>query len=130
MAPQDMHPLELKQRADGILEKAAQELKELLQDAAGAVGTFPLFPGTPTHAIEAEPMTWDPSQRGCIVVIPDGELKELTMSVNPTMDGHLFPMDDLKEAHLSTMEYLIYAHGGVQELSKFMEEKRRQARRG
>ncbi len=128
MAPQDIHPMELKQRADEVLEKATQELKELLQDAAAQINPFPLFPGTPTKAIEAEPAEWDPSQRGCIVVRPDGQMSELVMNAYANTDGSLFPIDDLREPNFSPLEYIIYAYGGIQELAKLMMERRKQAR--
>src|SRR3990172_11790948 len=73
-------PLEYKTEADEALDRLAQRLRRLLQEAAGRLEPFPPFPGAFfTHRIEIEAPGADSPERGCVVLAPDGELYELLM---------------------------------------------------
>jgi hypothetical protein len=81
--PED--PLEYKAEADAALDRLAQRLRGLLQEAAGELDPFPPFPGAFfTYGIEVEAPGVDSAERGCVVLAPDGELYELLMGQDMT----------------------------------------------
>ncbi|MCH7522928.1 MAG: hypothetical protein IH920_04045, partial [Chloroflexi bacterium] len=62
-------PLEYKAEADAALDRLAQRLRRLLQEAAGRLDPFPPFPGAFfTHGIEIEAPGVDSPERGCVVL--------------------------------------------------------------
>lgn len=72
-----------KAQADMALERAALQLRQLLEEAAGALRPFPPFPGAFfTNAIEVESEAAEDPGRGCVVVCEDGELYELKISID------------------------------------------------
>ena len=78
-------PLEYKAEADAALDRLAQRLRRLLQEATGRLDPFPPFPGAFfTHGIEIEATGVDSPERGCVVLAPDGELYELEMGQDLT----------------------------------------------
>ena len=83
MSAGNLDPLQTKAAADEIVERAAEQLGELLRLAATRLRPFPPFPGAFfTNAIEAEPDGAADVDRGCVVVCEDGELYELQMGVD------------------------------------------------
>src|ERR1700693_1180396 len=76
-------PLERKAAADLILDRAAQQLRLLLAEAAKELRPFPPFPGAFfTNAIEVNLEGAERPNLGCIVVADDGELYELEMKID------------------------------------------------
>jgi hypothetical protein len=76
-------PLARKTQADLIIERAAQQLRALLQEAARELRPFPPFPGAFfTNAVEVSLEGVERSDFGCFVVGDDGGLYELEMRVN------------------------------------------------
>ena len=76
-----------KAQADMALERAALQLRQLLEEAAGQLRPFPPFPGAFfTNAIEVEAEGADSPERGCVVVCEDGELYELKMNIDFSED--------------------------------------------
>jgi hypothetical protein len=72
-----------KQQADLIVERTAQQLKLLLEEAAKALRPFPPFPGAFfTNAVEVELEGVERPDIGCIVVGEDGGLYELQMEID------------------------------------------------
>ena len=72
-----------KAQADMALERAALQLRQLLEEAAKQLRPFPPFPGAFfTNAIEVESDAAEDSERGCVVVCEDGELYELKISID------------------------------------------------
>ena len=77
-----------KAQADMLLERAALQLRQLLEEAAGQLRPFPPFPGAFfTNAIEVEADHAEASERGCVVVCEDGELYELKMTIDFSEDA-------------------------------------------
>ena len=77
-----------KAQADMLLERAALQLRQLLEEAAGQLRPFPPFPGAFfTNAIEVEAASAETSERGCVVVCEDGELYELKMTIDFSEDA-------------------------------------------
>ena len=82
MAPLD-DPMARKAQADMALERAALQLRQLLEEAAKQLRPFPPFPGAFfTNAIEVESEAAADPERGCVVVCEDGELYELKISID------------------------------------------------
>jgi hypothetical protein len=73
-----------KGQADLVLERAALQMRQLLEEAAAELRPFPPFPGAFfTNAIEIEaPGVEEAQRRGCIVVCEDGGLYELEMKID------------------------------------------------
>ena len=71
-----------KTQADLIIERAAQQLRALLEDTAKQLRPFPPFPGAFfTNAVEVNLEGVERSDVGCIVVGEDGGLYELEMKI-------------------------------------------------
>jgi hypothetical protein len=72
-----------KTQADMVVERAAQQLKLLLEETARALRPFPPFPGAFfTDAVEVSLEGVERPDLGCIVVAADGGLYELEMKID------------------------------------------------
>jgi hypothetical protein len=72
-----------KTQADLVVERAAQQLRLLLEEAARALRPFPPFPGAFfTNAVEVDLEGVERADIGCIVVGEDGGLYELEMKID------------------------------------------------
>jgi hypothetical protein len=125
-------PLEYKIEADDALDRLAQRLRRLLQEAAGRLDPFPPFPGAFfTHGIEIEAPGVESPERGCIVLAPDGELYELEMG----QDVAALALDQtdpvaLREEKLKRLEdlhprdYVVYAYNALAKVVELLLERR------
>lgn len=121
-------PLARKDEADLILERTADQLRRLLQEAAAELRPFPPFPGAFfTNAIEVEPEGGERTDLGCVVVCEDGELYELQMSVDfskesgdpvSARDETLKPLENLHPG-----DYILYAYEALKRVTEFLLEK-------
>ncbi len=97
------------------LERAALQLKQLLEEAAGELRPFPPFPGAFfTNAIEVEAPGAEDPERGCVVVCEDGGLYELQMKIDfsdeqtdpvSARDEKLVKLDDLHPRDYIALAY-------------------------
>lgn len=79
----DSEAMARKTQADLTLERAAQQLRALLQETARALRPFPPFPGAFfTNAVEVSLEGVERPDIGCIVVGDDGGLYELEMKID------------------------------------------------
>ncbi len=126
MEEKNLEPGAAAAKADKLVAKTAQEMKELLQYLAAQLFPFPYFLGsTEVRAIEAEPGGVKRADRGCVVVCADGELYEFTMKMAGPGTGIDFGMDrtdEVKPVELPPEDYIAYAYHGIKELSKLLEE--------
>ena len=113
-------PLAQKAKADAAIERAAQSLRQLLQEAVARLDPFPPFPGAFfTLAIEAEPDAASHADRGCVVVGPDGELYELTMGLElppgpgEPADPVSMRKEEIKPLELHPRDYAVYAYNAL-----------------
>jgi hypothetical protein len=113
-------PLVQKAKADAAIERAAQSLRQLLQEAVARLDPFPPFPGAFfTLAIEAEPDAASHADRGCVVVGPDGELYELTMGLElppgpgEPADPVSMRKEEMKPLELHPRDYVVYAYNAL-----------------
>ena len=117
---EQLEPLASKAEADAIVERAAQGLRQLLQEAVARLDPFPPFPGAYfTLAIEAEPDAASQPDRGCVVVGPDGELYELTMGLElppgpgEPADPVSMRKEELTKLDLHPRDYVVYAYNAL-----------------
>ncbi len=130
-------PLEYKAEADEALDRLAQRLRRLLQEAAGQLEPFPPFPGAFfTHGIEIEAPGVESSERGCVVLAPDGELYELEMGQDVTAltldqtDPVAMREEKLKRLEeLHPREYVVYAYNALTKVVEILLERRAEAER-
>jgi hypothetical protein len=117
---QQFDPLEAKAQADAIVERAAEGLRQLLQEAVARLDPFPPFPGAYfTLAIEAEADAASYADRGCVVVGPDGELYELVMGLEPPpgpgepADPVSMRQEEMRKLDLHPRDYVVYAYNAL-----------------
>lgn len=124
-------PLEYKAEADAALDRLAQRLKRLLQEAASKLDPFPPFPGAFfTYGIEVEAPGVDSPERGCVVLAPDGELYELVIGQDVTAlaldqtdpvalrDEKLEKLEDLHPR-----DYIVYAYAALTKVVELLLER-------
>ncbi len=107
---------------DDTLAETCGRLEAMVADLCGRLTPFPAFMGMTTiQAVELEPALNPKTDRGCVVVTPDGMIAELDVTAIPGVVGVLEvdqveefkPLDDL-----SAEEYLIYLVAAVRALSE------------
>ena len=106
-------------QADGILNETNAELHNLLIGLATSVENFPGFLGMETvQAVEIEPIAGFPD-RGCIVVTPEGFLKELVLSILPGASalGGYEQSEQLKDLDLPPEEETVYLYRAIKLLA-------------
>ena len=130
-------PLEYKAEADAALDRLAQRLRRLLQEAAGRLDPFPPFPGAFfTHGIEIEAPGVDSPERGCVVLAPDGELYELEIGQDMTAlaldqtDPVALRDETLKKLEdLHPRDYIVYAYSALTRVVELLLERQAEAKR-
>ena len=113
---------ELTTGIDEILDATAGKLEAMLAELCGRLVPFPAFMGMTTiQAVELEPALNPKTDRGCVVVTPDGMIAELDVTAIPGVVGVL-EVDQVEEfkplEDLSPEEYLIYLAAAVRTLSE------------
>ena len=124
-----------KAQADLIVERAALQLRQLLQEAAVQLRPFPPFPGAFfTNAIEVEAPAAEMPERGCVVVCEDGELYELKMTIDFSDDAQdpVSARDEklTKLEDLHPRDYLVLAFEALTRVSEALLERAEQGARG
>ena len=119
-------PLVKRAIADAVMQRASIELNKLLVDLAAALDPFPNFMGVSSiQAVEVEPSGVSNPDNGCVVVCPDGELRELVLRMipGPFDMGGVEQTDEMAELEVPAGEYVAYAYAAVEELLKLLEER-------
>ena len=125
-------PLEYKAEADAALDRLAEQLRRLLQEATAQLDPFPPFPGAFfTHGIEIEAPGVDSPDRGCVVLAPDGELYELEMGEDVAAlaldqtDPVAMREEKLKKLEeLHPRDYVVYAYSALTRVVELLLERR------
>jgi hypothetical protein len=122
----ETEPMARKLQADVVIETAATQMRELLQEAVALLGPFPPFPGSFfTYGIEVEGGAAEGAERGCVVLGPDGELYELEISIDFTQ-GNTDPVaardESLKPLELHPRDYLVYAYNALTRVTELLME--------
>ena len=106
---------------DNLLDETTAKLEAMLSGLCGRLRPFPAFMGMTTiQAVELEPALIPKTDRGCVVVTPDGLIAELDITAIPGVVGVL-EVDQVEEfkplEDVSSEEYLIYLVAAVRALS-------------
>ena len=102
--------------ADAALEAEALRLHDLVSEIAARLRPFPAFLGMATiQAVELEPGIKGMPDRGCVVVLPDGQICELELKLMPGAEGvsDVDQTDQFTELDLPPEEYIVYAAAAV-----------------
>ena len=107
---------------DDVLAETCGRLEAMVAELCGRLVPFPAFMGMTTiQAVELEPALNPKTDRGCVVVTPDGMVAELDVTAIPGVVGVL-EVDQVEEfkplEDLSPDEYLIYLAAAVRALSE------------
>ena len=125
-------PMQRKREADRLLDETASKLRELLRSACLQLDPFPLFPGTlAVQAIECEPPRHAGPERGCVVVMGDGELYELELGfdMKEVAEGlvpdlfHARKETTRKLDDLHPLDATNYAYNGLREVTRLLLER-------
>lgn len=116
-----VEPLARKAQSDLILDRAAEGLRTIVKDLTAQLNPFPPFPGAFfTYGIEVEPEAAARTDRGCVVLGPDGEFYEFELGIDlEGLDpsGYADPVamrkEELKKLDLHPREYVVYAHNAI-----------------
>jgi hypothetical protein len=107
--------------ADSVLRDAAARLKELLAELAQSLRPFPAFLNMDSlQAVELEPPFAPTADHGCVVVLPEGEICEMDLSMMPGIQG-IMDIDQVErftELELPDDEYIVYAATAIRLLSQ------------
>jgi hypothetical protein len=124
----DNDPLARKAHADLVVERAAQQLREILRAAVASIDPFPPFPGSfYCYGIEVEPGVLQGPDRGCIVVGQDGELYEMIMRIDFSAGDDADPVamrdEEMKKLEdLLPQEYIVLAHQAIKAVVEYQLE--------
>jgi hypothetical protein len=134
----DVHDvLARKTQADMIVDRASQQLRLLLEQAAKQLRPFPPFPGAFfTNAVEVNLEGVERPDLGCIVVADDGELYELEMHIDfgeefgDVVDPVQARDETLKKLEdLHPRDYVVLAYNALTQLTELLIEQAEQAQR-
>ena len=123
-------PLSYKDEADAALERAADRLRRVLQEAVARLDPFPPFPGAFfSYGIEIEAPGAESRDLGCVVLAPDGELYELRMGQDvPALELEMadpvaLRQEELKPLDLHPRDYVIYAYHALSKVVELLLER-------
>ena len=107
---------------DDALAEMCGTLEAMVAELCGRLTPFPAFMGMTTiQAVELEPALNPKTDRGCVVVTPDGMIAELDVTAIPGVVGVL-EVDQVEEfkplEDLLPEEYLIYLAAAVRALTE------------
>jgi hypothetical protein len=126
MSNEETDPLAHKAHADLIVERAAEQLRRLLHEAAQKLDPFPPFPGAFfTYGIEVEADGLASSERGCVVLGPDAEFYELEIEIDFSQDATdpVAARDErLKKLDLHPCDYVVYAYHALSKVVELLLE--------
>ncbi len=113
--------------ADAAVERAAQELREVLTALATSLEPFPGFQGMTTlQAVEVELPGGGNRDLGCVVIGPDGLLYELILRniPGPMEYGDTDQVDELRELDLKPQEFIPYAYQAIKQLANLHRQRK------
>ena len=119
-------PLVKRAVADAVMQRASIELSRLLAELAAALDPFPDFAGLDSiQAVEVEPPGVANRDNGCIVVCPDGELRELALRMipGPFDIGGVEQTAEMTDLDLPPGERVAYAYAAALQLIRILEER-------
>jgi hypothetical protein len=122
-------PLDYKNEADLVLERAADRLRAVLKEAASRLDPFPPFPGAFfSYGIEIEAPGIESADVGCVVLGQDGELYELKVGQDvPALDMEMTdPVacgTGTQALELHPRDYLVYGYNALVKVVELLLER-------
>ena len=121
MNPKQDGKEDIQAAGESVLQDAAARLRELLAELAQKLQPFPAFLNMDSlQAVELEPPFAPTVDHGCVVVLPEGEICEMDLSVMPGIQG-IMDIDQVErftELELPDEEYIVYAATAIRLLSQ------------
>ena len=117
MSSGESNPKQPHVEAEALIAETASRLREIVADLASRLRPFPSFLNMVTvQAIELEPVPAANQDRGCVVVLPSGEICEIDLMVLPGIEGirDFDSVEQIKELELPPEEYVGYAASAIQ----------------
>lgn len=119
-------PLQHQAHADLAVQRAADQLRDLLKTVAAAIDPFPEFPGSFfSYGIEVDPQGELGGDAGCVILAEDGELYELQIGLDPEQAASGDPVAMRSEQRLPLdlppATYVAYAHRAVTVAVEYLE---------
>ena len=111
----------LQEATGAALEEAGTRLRQVLAELASRLRPFPAFLNmTSLQAVELDPPLRSTADRGCVVVLPDGEICQLDLSVMPGIQGimDIDQVEEFRELELPPEEYIVYAVTAIRLLAE------------
>ena len=121
VGPRQDRTADIQGAGESVLQDAAARLRELLAELAQRLRPFPAFLNMASvQAVELEPSFAPPSDRGCVVVLPGGEISEMALSVMPGIQGimDIDQVEQFTELELPSEEYIVYAVTAIRVLAE------------
>ena len=115
----------LQEMASASLVETAIRLRSVLVELASRLQPFPGFMGmVSVQALEVDPAFRPKADRGCVLLLPTGEICHLELGVLPGADTErgVDHVEEFLELDLPVDEYIVYANAGIKLL---VEELRR-----
>jgi len=123
-------PLDYKNEADLVLERAADRLRAVLKEAASRLDPFPPFPGAFfSYGIEIEAPGIVLADVGCVVLGQDGDLYEIKVGQDvPALDMEMtdpvaLRNEELKPLDLHPRDYLVYGYNALVKVVELLLER-------
>lgn len=114
-----------KTQADLIIDRTAQQLRALLEEAAKELRPFPPFPGAFfTNAVEVNLEGVERPDLGCIVVGEDGGIYELEIEID--FNDGVVDMVQAREERLKKLDdlhprdYILLAHNALTQITELL----------
>jgi len=117
--------LEQQAYANAIVDRAAQQLRELIQRLAGEIDPLPPFPGSMfTYGIEVPPPAG--STLGCVIVGEDGALFELQLGLDDEEvarggDAMAARVEHTEPLDLPPADFIAHAYQAVNALITYLD---------
>jgi hypothetical protein len=115
-----------KPNGDHSIVEAASCLHQVLAGLASRLRPFPAFLNmTSLQAVELDLMPEGMPDRGCVVVLPEGEIRELDLQVLPGIEGitESDQLEEFREMDLSPEAYIMYAASAIRLLSQELRQR-------
>lgn len=123
-------PLTQRALADAMVQRTADQLRDLLQQVAAAIDPFPPFPGAMfAYGIEVDPPAGGSGvagEVGCVILANDGALYELQIGLDQAQqamggDPATTRHEELAPLQVSPAEFVGYAYRAIVAATEYRE---------
>ncbi len=113
---EEVRPEESRESPEALVAETASRMLVVVAELACRLRPFPSFLNMATvQAVELDPGPGIGPDRGCVVVLPGGEICELDLLLLPGIEGvrDFDSVDRMKELELEAEEYIGYAASAI-----------------